>query len=64
MEVESVEAQDRLDDESFHGWISQRMGVQSLTAKVRWCEEAVEVVAARLARGKSTRSTSRMAFMF
>jgi DNA-binding PadR family transcriptional regulator len=40
----------RMEDEAFHDWLCLRMGVQSVAAKVNWCDEAVGFVRERLAR--------------
>jgi DNA-binding PadR family transcriptional regulator len=43
---------DSFSDEAFHDWISMRMGVASLGAKVAWCDETLRLVKDRLSREK------------
>jgi len=40
----------KLNNEDFHGRLSLRMGVLSLSAKVQWCDESIQRVSARLAK--------------
>jgi len=41
---------DDLNIEDFHAHLSLRMGVLSLSAKVRWCDESIKRIDARLAK--------------
>ncbi len=43
---------DDLNEEEFHDWLCTQLGVQSLQAKVRWCETAMSLVKHRQQREK------------
>lgn len=38
---------DEVDDETFHSWITLRAGIQTVAARVRWCDETLERLGAR-----------------
>ncbi len=45
---ESESGMEGMSDEDFHGYLGLRMGISSLTAKIQWCDESIELTKDRL----------------
>ena len=51
---DSAAGLDAISNDEFHGYLGLRMGISSMHAKIRWCEESIEMVKQRIAtQGKS-----------
>ena len=48
---------DNLSDEEFHRYLTLRSGVYSMLARVKWCDEAMNLIRARVAGIRSKKET-------
>ena len=50
---------DNLSDEEFHRYLTLRSGIFSMQARVKWCDEAMNLIRARIAVIRSRKETKK-----